>query len=74
MNAGIKAHSKTASATKTEKKVERVAPVFDPFEIAVIVKENQADVELVKLHAFYMDNKPGSITYVILAGDTSLFR
>ncbi|VDO37022.1 unnamed protein product [Onchocerca flexuosa] len=60
--------------TATENPKLRFAPVFDPSEITVIVKENQANTELVKLHAYYMDNKPGSITYVMLAGDTSLFN
>ncbi|VDK67732.1 unnamed protein product, partial [Onchocerca ochengi] len=60
--------------TATENRTPRFAPVFDPSEITVIVKENQANIELVKLHAYYMDNKPGSITYVMLTGDTSLFN
>uniref|UniRef100_A0A0R3RTT8 Cadherin-related tumor suppressor n=1 Tax=Elaeophora elaphi TaxID=1147741 RepID=A0A0R3RTT8_9BILA len=52
----------------------RFAPVFDPSEITITVKENQANIELAKLHAYYMDNKPGSITYIILSGDPSLFN
>lgn len=60
--------------TKAENSTLRLAPVFDPSEITVTAKENQANIELVKLHAYYMDNKPGSITYVMLAGDPSLFK
>ncbi|KAL3982486.1 Cadherin domain family protein [Acanthocheilonema viteae] len=60
--------------TATESPTLRFAPVFDPSEITVTVKENQANIELVKLHAYYMDNKPGSITYVMLSGDPSLFN
>lgn len=52
----------------------RFAPVFDPSKIEVAVKENQANIELVKLYAYYVDNKPGSITYVMLSGDPSLFK
>ncbi|CAG9538422.1 unnamed protein product [Cercopithifilaria johnstoni] len=60
--------------TGTENPTLRFAPMFDPSEITVTVKENQANIELVKLHAYYMDNKPESITYVMLSGDPSLFN
>ncbi|KAK6110797.1 Cadherin domain family protein [Brugia pahangi] len=60
--------------TAAENLTLRLAPVFELSEIEVIVEENQADIELVKLHAYYMDGKPGSITYIMLAGDSSLFN
>ncbi|VDK83623.1 unnamed protein product [Litomosoides sigmodontis] len=60
--------------TIAENPTLRLAPVFDPSKIAVTVKENQANIELVKLHAYYTDNKPGNITYVMLSGDPSLFN
>uniref|UniRef100_A0A915PEH5 Cadherin domain-containing protein n=1 Tax=Setaria digitata TaxID=48799 RepID=A0A915PEH5_9BILA len=59
--------------SETEKLLLRLAPVFDPFQITITVKENQANIELVKLHSYYKDNEPGSITYVLLTGDRSLF-
>ncbi|KHN81611.1 Protocadherin Fat 4 [Toxocara canis] len=51
----------------------RLAPVFDPSKVAVVIDENEADAELAKLHAYYPDKMPGSITYVLAVGDPSLF-
>uniref|UniRef100_A0AAF5PHW1 Cadherin domain-containing protein n=1 Tax=Wuchereria bancrofti TaxID=6293 RepID=A0AAF5PHW1_WUCBA len=60
--------------TAAENPTLRLAPAFGPSEIEVTVEENQADIELVKLNAYYIDGKPGSITYIMLAGDPSLFN
>ncbi|MCP9265674.1 Cadherin domain protein [Dirofilaria immitis] len=62
-----------AAMQTVENLMLRFAPVFDPSEITIIVKENQANIELAKLHAYYMDNKPGNITYIMFAGNTSIF-
>lgn len=63
-----------AATMQAENSILRFAPMFDPSKITVTVKENQANIEVVKLHAYYMDNKPGSITYIMLSGDPSLFK
>ncbi|VDK52001.1 unnamed protein product [Gongylonema pulchrum] len=75
-NVALEASSKTNEllpATVTLKRMERLAPVFDPPQIRIAVRENEANTGLAKLRAFYMDNRPGSVTYILLAGDTSLF-
>uniref|UniRef100_A0A1I7ZKE7 Cadherin domain-containing protein n=1 Tax=Steinernema glaseri TaxID=37863 RepID=A0A1I7ZKE7_9BILA len=53
--------------------VLRLAPVFNPADVSVTVKEREEQIELAKLHATYPDGAPGSITYVMQAGDPSLF-
>ncbi|KAK0399970.1 hypothetical protein QR680_003298 [Steinernema hermaphroditum] len=57
----------------TTAKVLRLAPVFNPASVSVMVEENEEHIELAKLHAVYPDGGPGSVTYVMQAGDPSLF-
>lgn len=52
----------------------RLAPVFEPSKITILVEENEGDTELTKLHAFYTDNLPGTVTYLMKAGDPRFFR
>uniref|UniRef100_A0A9J2Q753 Cadherin domain-containing protein n=1 Tax=Ascaris lumbricoides TaxID=6252 RepID=A0A9J2Q753_ASCLU len=59
--------------TTTSPPSTRLAPIFDPSKIIVDVDENETDIDLVELHAYYPDNMPGTITYVLVVGDPSLF-
>ena len=67
---------KTARARSEEYyRLERLAPIFlvDNIDIKVQKGEKQ-DKELFKVEAKFPDNKSGPITYIIEAGDDSLFR
>ncbi|CAO4375317.1 unnamed protein product [Caenorhabditis nigoni] len=52
---------------------KRLAPVFKPSQITVQIDENESQVEITKAHATYPDGLPGTITYVLHKGDSSLF-
>lgn len=52
----------------------RLAPVFTVPQLSVMVDENEGDLELATLEAKYPDGQPGTVTYVMQAGDPSLFR
>lgn len=62
-------------ATKNGVHNQRLAPIFlvDNIDIKVQKGEKQ-DKELFKVEAKFPDNKSGPITYIIEAGDDSLFR
>uniref|UniRef100_A0A914DJN7 Cadherin domain-containing protein n=1 Tax=Acrobeloides nanus TaxID=290746 RepID=A0A914DJN7_9BILA len=51
----------------------RLAPVFIVPQLSVMVDENEGDMELATLEAKYPDGLPGTVTYVMQAGDPSLF-
>ena len=53
--------------------VQRIAPVFSTPVLSVMVEENEGELELATVEAHYPDNQPGTITYVMQAGDPSLF-
>ncbi|VDN57472.1 unnamed protein product [Dracunculus medinensis] len=51
----------------------RLAPIFEPNKLKLMVNENRENIQLATLHAFYSDGLPGTITYSMNSGDTSLF-
>uniref|UniRef100_A0AC34RR14 Cadherin domain-containing protein n=1 Tax=Panagrolaimus sp. JU765 TaxID=591449 RepID=A0AC34RR14_9BILA len=51
----------------------RIAPVFTTPVLSVMVEENESELELATVEARYPDGQPGTITYVMQAGDPSLF-
>ncbi|VDM96852.1 unnamed protein product [Thelazia callipaeda] len=57
----------------TNEPLSRLAPVFDPSKFTIVVERNQTNTEIAKLHAYYLDDQPGGIAYVMLDGDQSLF-
>uniref|UniRef100_A0A915B662 Cadherin domain-containing protein n=1 Tax=Parascaris univalens TaxID=6257 RepID=A0A915B662_PARUN len=61
------------TTTSPSSTITRLAPIFDPPKIIVDVDENETDIDLIELHAYYPDNMPGTITYVLIVGDPSLF-
>ncbi|TMS38527.1 hypothetical protein L596_005233 [Steinernema carpocapsae] len=60
-------------STFPTQEVVRFAPVFNPANVNLMIEENEGQVELAKLHASYPDGGPGSVTYIMQAGDPSLF-
>uniref|UniRef100_A0A7E4ZZ37 Cadherin-23 n=1 Tax=Panagrellus redivivus TaxID=6233 RepID=A0A7E4ZZ37_PANRE len=52
---------------------QRIAPIFSTPVLSVMVEENEGDLELATVEAHYPDGQPGSVTYVMQAGDPSLF-
>uniref|UniRef100_A0A158P8G1 Cadherin-related tumor suppressor n=1 Tax=Angiostrongylus cantonensis TaxID=6313 RepID=A0A158P8G1_ANGCA len=61
-------------STTKEPGPKRLAPVFNPPQITVTVDENEAEVEIAKVHATYPDGRPGSISYVLHKGDPTMFE
>lgn len=53
---------------------KRLAPIFPQTEINIEVEENDQNMQLYTFSAKYPDEQPGTITYIIEFGDTSLFR
>lgn len=53
--------------------VQRIAPVFATPILSVMVEENEGELELATVEAHYPDNQSGTITYVMQAGDPSIF-
>ncbi|KAF7633090.1 hypothetical protein Mgra_00007519 [Meloidogyne graminicola] len=66
------------SITSTDSSIQnniitRIAPIFTTSYLKIFVEENEEQLELTKLTAYYPDEEPGPITYVLLAGDQSIF-
>ena len=65
-----------SSEIHNEDKIEsntRLAPIFASAALKIFVEENEEQMELANLSAHYPDEGPGTITYVLLVGDQSLF-
>ncbi|PIO67733.1 cadherin domain protein, partial [Teladorsagia circumcincta] len=63
----------TTSAASSSPRPLRLAPVFNPPQITVTADENEADIEIAKVHASYPDGGSGTISYVLHKGDPTLF-